>query len=74
MGKTAFYNSDGDFLIGKLFGKEEEKKKANFAIIVPQQGTLDIYTEFGKIKASPNEIVVIQRGVRYSVSLADGNS
>ncbi|KAG0737464.1 hypothetical protein G6F57_012714 [Rhizopus arrhizus] len=56
MGKTAFYNSDGDFLI------------------VPQQGTLDIYTEFGKIKASPNEIVVIQRGVRYSVSLADGNS
>lgn len=27
MGKTAFYNSDGDFLIGKLFGKEKEKKR-----------------------------------------------
>ncbi|CEG67707.1 Putative Homogentisate 1,2-dioxygenase [Rhizopus microsporus] len=56
MGKSAFYNADGDFLI------------------VPQQGTLDIYTEFGKIKAEPNEIVVIQRGIRFSVSLPDGKS
>ncbi|KAF1798758.1 homogentisate 1,2-dioxygenase [Mucor lusitanicus] len=56
MGKTAFYNSDGDFLI------------------VPQQGVLDIFTEFGKMKVAPNEIAVIQRGVRYSVSLPDGDS
>jgi homogentisate 1,2-dioxygenase len=56
MGKSAFYNSDGDFLI------------------VPQQGVLDIYTEFGKMMVSPNEIAVIQRGIRFSVSLPDGQS
>ncbi|KAI8083863.1 homogentisate 1,2-dioxygenase [Thamnidium elegans] len=56
MGKSAFYNSDGDFLI------------------VPQQGVLDIVTEFGKMRVSPNEIAVIQRGIRFSVSLPDGQS
>ncbi|KAG0322200.1 hypothetical protein BG000_002982 [Podila horticola] len=53
---TAFYNSDGDFLI------------------VPQQGRLDITTEFGKILVHPNEICVIQRGIRFSVALPDGPS
>ncbi|KAF9285186.1 homogentisate 1,2-dioxygenase HgmA [Linnemannia elongata] len=56
MDDTAFYNSDGDFLI------------------VPQQGRLDITTEFGKILVHPNEICVIQRGIRYSVALPDGPS
>ncbi|KAI8882038.1 homogentisate 1,2-dioxygenase [Backusella circina FSU 941] len=56
MGRNAFYDSDGDFLI------------------VPQQGTLDIQTEFGKMRVAPNEIAVIQRGVRYRVNLPDGAS
>ncbi|KAG0346780.1 hypothetical protein BG004_000822 [Podila humilis] len=56
MEDTAFYNSDGDFLI------------------VPQLGRLDITTEFGKIMVHPNEICVIQRGIRYSVGLPDGPS
>lgn len=43
-------------------------------MLVPQQGLLDITTEFGKIKVGPNEIAVIQRGVRYSVNLPDGAS
>eukprot|EP00842_Homolaphlyctis_polyrhiza_P001677 jgi/Hompol1/250/HPOL_004117-RA len=43
-------------------------------LIVPQQGTLDIQTELGFLKVSPGEIVVIQRGIRYSVSLPDGPS
>ncbi|KAJ2351378.1 hypothetical protein GGH92_001859, partial [Coemansia sp. RSA 2673] len=43
-------------------------------LIVPQQGRLDITTEFGKIMAAPNEIVVIQRGIRFSVALPDGPS
>ena len=29
-------------------------------ISVPQQGSLDIITEFGRLHAEPNEIVVIQ--------------
>ncbi|KAF9108781.1 hypothetical protein BGX29_007071 [Mortierella sp. GBA35] len=56
MDDTAFYNSDGDFLI------------------VPQQGRLDITTEFGKLMVHPNEICVIQRGIRFSVALPDGPS
>ncbi|KAJ2007262.1 hypothetical protein GGI04_001586 [Coemansia thaxteri] len=43
-------------------------------LIVPQQGRLDIATEFGQIMAAPNEIVVIQRGIRFCVSLPDGPS
>ncbi|KAF9161373.1 hypothetical protein DFQ26_004623 [Actinomortierella ambigua] len=54
MADTAFYNSDGDFLI------------------VPQQGRLDITTEFGKMMVHPNEICVIQRGVRFQVNVPDG--
>ncbi|KAG0044358.1 hypothetical protein BGZ83_010418 [Gryganskiella cystojenkinii] len=43
-------------------------------LLVPQQGRLDITTEFGKIMVHPNEICVIQRGIRYSVALPDGPS
>lgn len=51
MKNTAFYNSDGDFLI------------------VPQQGPLDITTEFGRLYVKPNEICVIPQGIRFSVAL-----
>ena len=51
MGKTAFYNSDGDFLI------------------VPQEGTLFITTEFGRLTVKPLEICVIQRGIKFKVDL-----
>ncbi|KAF9355954.1 hypothetical protein BGX34_010172 [Mortierella sp. NVP85] len=43
-------------------------------LIVPQQGRLDIITEFGKLLVHPNEICVIQRGIRFSVALPDGPS
>lgn len=51
MTKTAFVNSDGDFLI------------------VPQQGALDIQTEFGMMYVQPGEIAVIQRGQRFKVAV-----
>ena len=38
-------------------------------LIVPQQGTLDIITEFGKMEVAPNEICVIQQGMRFSVNV-----
>ncbi|XP_064617998.1 homogentisate 1,2-dioxygenase-like [Liolophura sinensis] len=38
-------------------------------LIVPQQGSLRITTEFGKIQVDPNEICVIQQGIRFSVSV-----
>jgi homogentisate 1,2-dioxygenase len=41
-------------------------------LIVPQQGALDIQTEFGMMYVQPGEIAVIQRGQRFKVSLPDG--
>lgn len=41
-------------------------------LIVPQQGTLCIFTELGKIQVSPGEICLLPRGVTYKVSLPDG--
>ncbi|CRK94775.1 CLUMA_CG008269, isoform A [Clunio marinus] len=38
-------------------------------LIVPQQGALDITTEFGKLYVEPNEICVIQKGMRFSVNV-----
>jgi len=43
-------------------------------LIVPQQGTLDIQTEFGMIEVNPGEIVVIQRGMHFSVRLEHENT
>lgn len=43
-------------------------------LIVPQQGTLDIQTELGCLEVFPGEIVVIPRGIVFSVRLPDGAS
>ncbi|KAI0710241.1 homogentisate 1,2-dioxygenase [Earliella scabrosa] len=56
MGKRAFCNSDGDFLI------------------LPQQGRMDIQTEFGKLMVRPGELVVVQRGIKFKVGFPDGPS
>ena len=40
-------------------------------LIVPQQGRLRFATELGLIEVEPQEIVVIPRGVRFRVELAD---
>lgn len=39
-------------------------------LIVPEQGTLDIQTEFGKLEVKPGEITVIQRGIQFSVNVS----
>ncbi|KAF9936043.1 hypothetical protein BGZ75_009823 [Mortierella antarctica] len=63
-----------------IYAANESMKDAAFYnsdgdfLIVPQQGRLDITTEFGKIMVHPNEICVIQRGIRFSVALPDGPS
>ncbi|XP_071504903.1 homogentisate 1,2-dioxygenase-like [Diadema antillarum] len=36
-------------------------------LLVPQQGELLIHTEFGRLLVNPNEICVIQQGMRFSV-------
>lgn len=41
-------------------------------LIVPQQGTLTVMTEFGLLSCAPKEIMVIQRGIKFQVSV-DGD-
>lgn len=38
-------------------------------LIVPQEGALDITTEHGKMYVEPNEICVIQQGMRFAVNV-----
>ncbi|MGZ5085032.1 MAG: homogentisate 1,2-dioxygenase, partial [Usitatibacter sp.] len=38
-------------------------------LVVPQEGALSIRTEFGLLEVAPGEIVVIPRGVRFSVAV-----
>jgi len=40
-------------------------------LIVPQQGALDIQTEFGFLYVPPGQIVVIPRGICFSVGLTE---
>jgi homogentisate 1,2-dioxygenase len=41
-------------------------------LIVPQQGRLRFFTEFGRIDVEPGEICVLPRGVKFKVELIDG--
>ena len=41
-------------------------------LIVPQTGRLLLVTEFGVIEATPGEIAVIPRGIKFRVELPDG--
>ena len=43
-------------------------------LIVPQQGTMRVTTELGVFEVEPQEIIVIPRGFRFSVSLCGGSS
>ncbi|CAL1716067.1 unnamed protein product [Somion occarium] len=43
-------------------------------LILPQQGRLDIQTELGKLMVRPGELVVIQKGLKFKITLPDGPS
>jgi homogentisate 1,2-dioxygenase len=40
-------------------------------LIVPQKGRLLVTTEFGKMDVGPQEICVVQRGIKFNVSLPE---
>uniref|UniRef100_A0A0C9REU6 Homogentisate 1,2-dioxygenase n=1 Tax=Fopius arisanus TaxID=64838 RepID=A0A0C9REU6_9HYME len=80
MKDRAFYNADGDFLIGRSFlfidiysltrNRIVDQQDNVYSFdLVPQLGTLMITTEFGKIQCEPNEICVIQQGMKFSVGV-----
>jgi homogentisate 1,2-dioxygenase len=41
-------------------------------LIMPQQGTIDLITELGRMTVAPLQIAVVPRGVRFRVELIDG--
>ena len=41
---------------------------------MPQKGALHITTEMGMMRVAPNEICVVQQGIRFSVAVAEGDS
>ncbi|OIW32644.1 homogentisate 1,2-dioxygenase [Coniochaeta ligniaria NRRL 30616] len=41
-------------------------------LILPQEGRLDIQTEYGRLMVGPGELVVIQAGMKFAVGLPDG--
>jgi homogentisate 1,2-dioxygenase len=41
-------------------------------LIVPQQGRLSLFTEFGMLDTAPGEMALIPRGVKFRVGLPDG--
>ena len=43
-------------------------------LIVPQAGVMLVTTEFGKLRIEPKEIVVVPRGVKFSIDVEDGPS
>ena len=43
-------------------------------LVVPQQGRLRIATELGVLEVEPQQIALIPRGVRFSISLPDGSA
>jgi homogentisate 1,2-dioxygenase len=51
MGKSAFYSSDGDFLI------------------VPHAGVMNVRTLNGLLTVKPHEILVIPRGIVFSIDV-----
>lgn len=41
-------------------------------LILPQHGRLDVQTELGRMMVRPGELLVIQAGIRFKVTLPDG--
>jgi len=60
------------YLVNKSMEKRAFCNNDGDRLILPQEGRLDIQTEFGKLMVSPGELVVIQAGMRFSVRLPDG--
>ena len=67
-------NKSGVGIMVYAAAKDVPEKTATYSadgdfLIVPQEGSLDVQTEFGNLLVRPHEIAVIPRGIRYRVIL-----
>lgn len=75
MRTLAYSNTDGSSSVSiHIYIANANMRNKSFVnadgdfLIVPQSGTLLITTEFGLLQVEPNEIAVIQQGMKFSVS------
>jgi homogentisate 1,2-dioxygenase len=57
------------YAANKSMGDKSFQNSDGDFLIVPQEGTLTIWTEFGIMKVQQNEICVVQRGMHFSVGV-----
>ncbi len=43
-------------------------------LLAPEQGRLHVRTELGRLNVAPGEMVVLPRGIRFSIALPDGST
>lgn len=58
-----------DYFVNKSMGNSAFYSADGDFLIVPQEGTLFIKTELGRMTVSPGEIVVIPRGIKFTVDV-----
>ncbi|EPQ31839.1 uncharacterized protein PFL1_00038 [Pseudozyma flocculosa PF-1] len=59
------------YCANKSMGRKSFYNSDGDLLIVPQQHTLHVTTEFGKLDVPPLHICVVQRGLKFSVQLPD---
>ncbi|HZB69244.1 MAG TPA: homogentisate 1,2-dioxygenase [Sphingomicrobium sp.] len=43
-------------------------------LIIPQQGTIELQTELGRLQVAPGSVALVPRGVKFRVQLLDGEA
>ena len=41
-------------------------------LIIPQQGTIELHTELGRLEVAPGSVALVPRGMKFRVTLSDG--
>ena len=81
--KTYCVNGSSDSQVGcgiHLYAANKNMDQTAFynsdgdLLFVPESGSLEITTEFGKLNVAPKEIAVVQRGIKFKVDLPDGKA
>ncbi|KAJ5902840.1 homogentisate 1-2-dioxygenase [Penicillium taxi] len=62
------------YMANKSMSKKAFCNNDGDMLIIPQEGRLDIQTEFGRMMVRSGELAVIQAGMRFTVTLPDGPS
>ena len=43
-------------------------------LIIPQQGTIELQTELGRLEVAPGSVALVPRGMKFRVTLSDGEA